>query len=200
MPASRLPYDRPRLLRDDRAVSEIVGQILMFGILSMVLIMTLFSFNVAKEAAEDRVLDTTAASVAQRVASLVVDTALFAENFEEDQVDIQSRLELPAMLESRQYEIDLDASHVRVTSGDTTQRAPLFSAGSPTIVHVCDQDPIEGGAVRVYAVADFDYDPDDPPASDGIVNVDDGSGNPVELTVCAGAPESSIYIYLEAAP
>ncbi len=125
----------------------------MFGILSMVLILSLLSFNIAKERTEDRVAETTAESIAQRVASLVIETALFAEKFEEQEVQLQSRLELPNSLEGRSYSITLDGATVTVATSSTTANSPLFAAGSEGLVHVCNQAPIAGGdlIIRISA-------------------------------------------------
>ncbi len=146
MPASRRTCNP---IRRDEAVSEVIGQILMFGILSMVLVLSLMSFNIAKERTEERVIETTAQSIAQRVASLTIETALFAEKFEEQAVALQSRLELPQRLEGREYTIEVTGAVVTIVAGDVTASSPLFAAGSEGLVHVCQQTALEGGDIII---------------------------------------------------
>ncbi len=180
MPASRPTSESNR---HDDAVSEVVGQILMFGILSMVLILSMLSFNIAKERTEDRVVESTAESIAQRVASLVIETALFAEKFSDQDVDLESRLALPSRIEGRSYTLEIDGDRIHVTVDASVISQPLFSAGSEGLVHVCQQDPLPGGSIKIHIEAE------DPAA---------GIQTPA---ACSAAPatEPQFYIYLEPA-
>lgn len=171
----------------DEAVSEVLGQILMFGILSMVLVLSLMTFNLAKEEAQERVVDTTAGSLAQRISSLVIDTAIFAESFEESDVSLESTVALPEFVENHSYTVQVDGSQVTVTVPGTgaVATSSLFAAGSGDI-HVCGQDAIQGGPVTIHIVHDDDVDAD---PADGVIDFD-----------CDAAPGvASYYIYLEPA-
>lgn len=190
MPASTQTSDlRSRVaIRDDLAVSEVVGQILMFGILSMVLILSFVSFNVAKDAAEERVVQTTTEALSQRISSLVVDTALFAEKFQDEEVDLISKLDLPDTIEGRQYTIRLTQESVEVTVPLTgaTDNSTLFSANSAGLVHICDQDAIDGGDIYVRITPDSNY-------GDAVVDAPAACDSPVPSS------EAQFYVYLETA-
>lgn len=169
----------------DEAVSEVLGQILMFGILSMVLVLSLMTFNLAKDEAQERAVDTTAGSLAQRISSLVIDTAIFAESFEESDVSLQSTVELPEFIENHSYTIEVDGSQVTVTVAGTgaVATSSLFAAGSGDI-HICDQDAIHGGPVTIFIVQDEVPD-------DGTADAPSACQPP--------AAEADYYIYLEPA-
>ncbi len=180
MPASRRTSETLR--HDDQGVSEVVGQILMFGILSMVLILSMLSFNIAKESTEERVIATSAESIAQRVASLVIETALFGEKFGEQDVSLESRLNLPQRIEGREYSIELDGSQIIVVAAGATVNQPLFAAGSEGLVHVCKQAPLDGGPIIIRITAE-------PPAA--------GFQNLPPACVVAPATEPQFYVTLE---
>ena len=143
----------------DEAVSEVIGQILIFGILSMVLVLSLLSFNIAKDNAEDRIVLATQDAVAQRVAGLVIDSALLAEKFQDQELSLTAQLELDQQIEGRDYTIDLDNDAVRVTVGSTgrTASAPLFSVDSGNLVHVCDAAAVDGGSIHVRVIHTSDF-------------------------------------------
>jgi len=136
-------------IRDDRAVSEVIGHILIFGILSTVLILSLLGFTAAKQGAVDRVVEVRGESVAGRVAGSVVEAALFAEQSAASDLTLRTRLDLPDALEGRSYQVDLDADSVFVTAGGSTLESALFSSGDPADVVVCDQAPLNGGPMDV---------------------------------------------------
>ncbi len=145
MPASRR--------HSDDAVTEVVGQILIFGILSVVLTMSLVSFNVAKHSAEERILASTADAYAQQVADLVIDTAVMTAQFQGSDIDVQAIVDLPDVIQNRPYTVDLDQDAVVfVVDRTTTRQAPLFAAHSVGTVHVCDQSPFVGETMALWVV------------------------------------------------
>lgn len=165
MPASRRackpePRQPPaRSLRRDDAVSEVIGQIIMFGILAMILVLSLVGFNTAKDGAQARVADANAESISQRIASAVVDAALFAETAGDEDILLQMDVHLPDEVEGDPYTIELDEDEVRVTVQRVGREAgaPLFASGTPSAVAVCVQtgtdDAVSGGSVRVQVSA-----------------------------------------------
>ena len=136
------------------AVSEVVGQILIFGILSTVLILALLGFNVAREGATDQVVEVRAESIAQRIAGVVVDAALFAETASADDVRLALPMELPGLLEGHGYSIDLNADDVAITVAGTTVDAALFSSSTPADLVVCNQATRSGGDLLVVVTTD----------------------------------------------
>ena len=67
---SEAPPTRPRLLRhDDEGVSEVVGYLLVFGILSIVLVLSMSAFAVGQEAAQSRAVQLRAEPATRRVVS-----------------------------------------------------------------------------------------------------------------------------------
>ena len=99
---------------NSEAVSEVVGQILIFGILSTVLILSLLGFNVAREGATEQVVEVRGESVAQRIAGVVVDAALFAETNEAAALRLALPMDLPDDLEGQSYLIDLNLSLIHI--------------------------------------------------------------------------------------
>ncbi len=149
-----------RHVSNSDAVSEVVGQILIFGILSTVLILALLGFNVAKEGANERVVEVRADAVAQQVASVVVEASLVAERMPADSLEITSRLSLPGSFDLDGYQIDLDEDQVVVRVRGITVTAALFSAGAPAGLVVCDvSTALSGGEVDVVVTTST------PPAS-----------------------------------
>lgn len=148
---------------DERAVSEVVGYLLVFAILSMILILSMVAFKEIHDRAEVTVVTVEAESVAQRVASAVVNAALFAEQHASTEITFMQPLDLPTQLEGHSYVVHLDAAagatpaQVRIVIAalalETT--APLFAADASVDVNICtDQSP--GGPVTVQ------YDSADP--------------------------------------
>lgn len=151
MPTSR------RLSEADEAVSEVVGQILVFGILSIVLVMSMFSFNIAKEQAEDRVVLATADAIASRVANLVVSTTTLAEGFADQQITLQTNMPLPQQIEGRSYNMDMGAGAVvNVPRHGYVASSSFFSADSGTNVRICEATGLPGGSISVFIIPHAD--------------------------------------------
>lgn len=154
--ASRSPREPTCLRRDDGAVSEVVGFLLVFAILSMILILSMVAFNEIQDRAEAAVVAVEAESVAQRVASAVVNAALFAERHGSTDATYLQPLELPEDLEGHAYVVYLDPvagstpAQVRVVISalDLEASAPLFSADASTDVALC-ATTATGGRVQV---------------------------------------------------
>lgn len=136
------------------AVSEVIGQILIFGILATVLILALLGFNVAREGAADQVAEVRAESVAQRIAGVVVDGALFAERTQAESIELRLPIDLPDDLEGQSYRITLNADDVTVTVSGTTVEAALFSSGQPADLVVCAMPSRIGGDLDVRVTSD----------------------------------------------
>lgn len=154
MPACGSPC-RFEPARDEQAVSEVVGYVLIFGILSMILILSMLAFAAVQERAEKAVVAIEGESIAQRVASVVVNAALFAERHPTDSTYLQP-LDLPVDLEGNSYSIVLEpaspgqAARIRVDvpSLDLQATAPLFSADAATTVQLCSTS-VTGGRISV---------------------------------------------------
>ncbi len=145
---------------DERGVSEVVGFLLIFLILSIVLVLSMIAFNTLHDRAQATVVRLRADSVAQRVAASAVDAALFAETHSVDTSTYQHPIDLPQDLEGHAYRVYLDAApeqvRVVVPALGITATAPLFSAGASTSFDVCTGS-VAGGAVKVW----FGQDPAD---------------------------------------
>jgi hypothetical protein len=109
-PSRRLrPAPARRILRrDDEGVSEVVGYILIFGILSVVLVLSMVAFNAAHSVARERAVQLRAESAAARVAGVVVQTAILAEQESGSSPEVAYRIDLPDDLEGEAYELFLD--------------------------------------------------------------------------------------------
>lgn len=168
----RTIHPRParRLRHDERAVSEVIGQILALGITSTLLIATLWGFAAAKDNATERAVIVQGDAMLQRISATAVQAALFAEQHQDTGVRYEGRLELPHDLEGHRYTIDLDPDEVFLIFPDfgRSVSAPLFRAGSGTGVTVCDLEPIPGGPIRF--ILRPDNDPDVPDVCKGTGN------------------------------
>lgn len=162
-----------RVLRsDDAGVSEVVGFLLTFAILSILLVGSMIAFNVAQERAEERTVGLQMESVAARVAGLIVQTSLLAEQ-QGASTALAYTVDLPPELEGRAYEVRVEAAGrptgcdpdddsvaetgetaaadqvcVVVKGLDLGSEAPLFSAAAPTNVKICSTN-VGGGEILV---------------------------------------------------
>lgn len=159
MPRSVRPFSseqRPRPLRgDERAVSEVIGQILVFGILSIVLVMSMLAFNVVKASVTDRAAGWQAEAASSQVASVTIEGALFAERHD-GEVEYIRHLDLPDDFEGRTYRVYLepagsghsDRIRLHVDGIDQSVTASLMSAGAASSVHLLESD-VPGGPLAV---------------------------------------------------
>lgn len=150
MPISRSPSRSD----PESAVSEVIGFLLVFAILAIVLVLSMFAFGVIHNRAKSSVVTLQAESVAQRVASATVDAALFGEGHTVATSRYHIVLDLPERLEGRAYEVFLDETaeevRVEVPSLGITAKAPIFSAGAGTNVNLCSNVAgIPGGTMSV---------------------------------------------------
>lgn len=168
---SRAAPTRPRLLRQDEGVSEVVGYLLVFGILSIVLVLSMSAFAVGQEAAQSRAVQLRAESAAARVAGVVVQTAVLWEQ-QGAGFAVAYFIDLPQDLEGRSYTVRLEPAKtvdvagdctvgahpdqvcVQVPSLSITVTAPVFSAAAPTGLDICagadsTGTQVVGGALNV---------------------------------------------------
>src|ERR1051325_3214679 len=96
LPPSRSEPTGAALRADERGVSEIIGYILTFAILSTVLLIAMLTIAAANRQAEQRVLEVEAASVAHRVAAAVVEADLYLNAPNRAATELLLRLDLPA--------------------------------------------------------------------------------------------------------
>ena len=182
--AGRARSVRPYRIRDDeRGVTEVLGQILVFGILSIVLVLSMIAFNAAKTSATDRAARLQGEAAAQQVASIVVEASLYVERHD-GEATFHRELELPESLEGRAYTVHLEpAGSVTVcqpTGGpasnpdwirlhidglrdetgsggclDDPTTAVLFAAGAPATVDLLETE-VPGGPVKIRFDANGD--------------------------------------------
>src|SRR5688572_31294669 len=98
----------PRALRrarcGDDAVSEVIGFLLTFAIISFILLVSMLAFNNAQARAENRLIEIQGASAAQRVAAAAVDLALFASDHP---FDTAVAIDLPVELQGISYSVQV---------------------------------------------------------------------------------------------
>jgi hypothetical protein len=146
-------------LRGDSAgVSEVIGYLLVFGILSMVLVLSMSAFSIGQEAAQSRAVQLRAESAAARVAGVVVQTAILAEQ-QGTSAAIAYLVDLPQDLEGAAYTVSLEAAagtapdlvRVQVPAFEIDVTAPVFSVSAPAILFICTTE-VPGGPlyVRIY--------------------------------------------------
>lgn len=143
------------LADDEASVTEVLGQILMFAVLSMVLVLSLVAFGAAKDRAAERAAELQAEAAAQQVASAVVEASLFIES-RGAAATYERRIDLREMIEDREYAVHLepeDLTHtdrVRVVVGSygVEATAPLFRAGAPVGITLSSSE-VAGGPLEV---------------------------------------------------
>ena len=145
---------RSHLAADD-AVTEVIGQILVFGILSMVLVLSMVAFGVASDSATARGSRLQAEGITQQVASVVVEASLFVEARPAETTYVRS-LVLPDDLEGSAYTISLEPADgsnpdrilVHIEDLDQDITASVFAAGAPANVALCETSA-NGGPVSI---------------------------------------------------
>jgi hypothetical protein len=160
-PASRSERIRAtpaRARAGEAAVAEVVGQVLIFGILSVLLILSMVAFNKAQLGARDRIVELRAESAATRVAGIVVQTSLIAEQRGATS-QVKFLVDLPQQIEGLAYTVSLVPAagsvpaHVAVAvpANNALVTAALFSADAATATAGFDlcASSVTGGHLNV---------------------------------------------------
>ena len=143
---------------DDRAVTEVIGQILVFGILSMVLVLSMLAFDVASTNAKERGALLQAEGIAQQVASVGVEASLFVEGRAAG-TTYERSMKFPQDLEGSAYTISIspttltDPARVTVIISTSGVRvtAPLLNADAPVNLDIC-ASTVGGGPIHIRYV------------------------------------------------
>lgn len=161
------PGPRRALRGDGQGVSEVIGYLLVFGILSIVLVLSMAAFATGQEAAQARAVQLRAESAAARVAGVVVQAAILAEQ-QGTSAALAYGVDLPEQFEGRDYTVRLegrvppncttncitpDLVRVKVPSLSINVTAPVFSVSAPANIAICTTtEEVPGGPlyVRIY--------------------------------------------------
>ena len=184
--AAEQPRPRRTLSGDRAGVSEVIGFLLTFGILSVMLVMSMYAFGVAAEGSEEQAVTLRAESAATRVAGVVVEAALLAEQYGSAQPTLAYTVELPEDLEGYGYTVsvvaasgsDPDLVRVLVPSLGIDVTAPVFSAAAPSSVAICTSTVPGDHLVVLY---------DDPAADDPDLPGDTATGCGAGKSIFLGA-------------
>lgn len=109
-----------RLRGNDRAVSEVMGYILMFALSAVILVVSLQSFTSAKQGSEDIVAGVEMRAVADRVSARLLEASKVAQEFPNATYNISLRV--PEHINGQSYTILVSASEVVVESVDGSAR------------------------------------------------------------------------------
>lgn len=110
-----------RLSRDDRGVTEVVGFILSFAISAIFLLIALNTFYTAKGNTDAMVQGVELKTIADQVASRVVEAGLVGQEFPESRMDLA--LDIPQTINGVSYTIRIDNDAVRVSADDGSATA-----------------------------------------------------------------------------
>jgi hypothetical protein len=162
-------------------VAEVIGYLLVFGILSLVLVMSMTAFGVAQEGAKERVVQLRAESAAARVAGVVVQASILAEKQGTGSA-VAYFVDLPGQLEGLDYTISLenktatrpDQVRIDVPGPRLSLTSPVFAAGASTSVDLCPVTAAGGPLYVRYGA----------PA---------GGAHPVPAA-CSGGTQSKIFL------
>lgn len=117
MPASSFdPDTRRQAWSEEEGVSEVIGFLLTFAIISFILLVSMLAFNSAQAKAENRLIEIQGASAAQRVAAAAVDLALFATDHP---YNTSIAIDLPVELQGITYSVSLCQTGVPCGDGAT---------------------------------------------------------------------------------
>ncbi|MHB8634169.1 MAG: hypothetical protein ACYDBQ_09425 [Thermoplasmatota archaeon] len=141
---------------DTEGVSEVLGEVFIFGILSVMMILSLIAFAAAQSAVQVRAVDLTASSAAARVAGVLVQVAVVAErdgNATLGWSNVTYRVDLPSDLQGVAYTVALQPAGVEsvwanATSKGVHESTDLFSAGQPLRFDLA-KSTIGGGPMNV---------------------------------------------------
>lgn len=89
------------MTRDDRAVTEVLGFILMFALSALILIVSMRAFNAAQANSNDLVAAVELRNVANRLSSRVVQAAIVSQEF--PQADFNVTVKVPAEIAGYRY-------------------------------------------------------------------------------------------------
>jgi hypothetical protein len=178
------------LAGDSAAVSEVIGFLLTFGILSVMLVMSMYAFGVAAKGAQTQAVELHAESAATRVAGVVVEAAVLVEQQGTTSPTLAYVLDLPDDLEGRSYLVRLEAAsgsepdlvRVLVPSLGIDVTAPVFAAAAPANVAICTTE-VGGGSLTVLY---------DAPAADD-------ADLPGDVASCGGGPADK-FIFIGEGP
>ena len=137
-------------------MSEVIGHMLVFGIISLILVVAMVSFNDKQEDARRRIEQLRAESAAARVSGLLVQAGLIAEQ-QGTTAEVRFPVLLPDDFDGRSYSISLlDAAgadparvSVSVPASTITVYATLFAADAPAGFAVCATSVSAGGSIHV---------------------------------------------------
>lgn len=93
----------PRRRADDRAVTEVLGFILMFALSALILIVSMRAFNAAQANSNDLVAAVELRNVANRISSRVVQAAIVSQEF--PHADYEVTLKVPAEIAGYRYSV-----------------------------------------------------------------------------------------------
>ena len=100
----------------DDAVSEVIGFLLTFAIISFILLVSMLAFNDAQQRAEGRLIEIQGASAAQRVAAASVDLALFVSDHP---YNTSVAIDLPTELQGISYSVKVCQTGAQCGDGAT---------------------------------------------------------------------------------
>ena len=100
----------------DGAVTEVIGYVLSFALSAIFLLIALSVFDAARANTEAVVTGVELKTIADRVASRIVELGLVSQEFPDAQMDVT--LTIPQSLNGRLYTIDAAADVVTVTTDD----------------------------------------------------------------------------------
>jgi hypothetical protein len=139
----------PRRARQDDAVSEVIGHLLMLAIITALAAVAVVSFTAAQEQAEARAGAIEAQSAAKRVAAMAVEMALWAEAYGGDDAAMRFAVPVEERLAGHPATVALHPLETRISVPATAASgsARLFSAGTPAGLVVCDTGPVPAGSL-----------------------------------------------------
>lgn len=105
-----------RRRRDDEAVTEVIGYVLSFAISAIFLLISLNVFHAARANTEEVVTGVELKTIADRVASRIVELGLVSQEFPEARMNVT--LNIPQTLNGRLYTITGTAALITVETND----------------------------------------------------------------------------------
>jgi hypothetical protein len=128
---------RRSLHQDDRAISEVLGFILSFALSAIFLMIALSSFYAARNNTDGIVAASELRSVADRVATRIVEAGLVGQEFPNATINLT--LNIPQDLNGHPYQIVAKKTGIWVNASDATysSMASVFKVDAVSGVDVC---------------------------------------------------------------
>lgn len=150
-----------RLLRDDRAVTEVIGYVLSFALSAIFLLVALNLFYTAKGNTEDVVAAVELRSISDRVATRVIEAGLVSQEF--PNASLSYTIFIPQSLDGRPYYVGASPSQITAATVDGILSAATTTYKLEVVPDIVVKGVVQSSAERVLIRYSQEWDTSVPP-------------------------------------